>query len=206
MPEIFNVIIPLVLIAVLITVFIVTQDDDKKKKGPRHARTDKNVGAAAGALKAWAVRSRCRVLGPVTLSKNGRTAHLDAVLVGWFGVLGLKSFGYNGQVYGNAGDAQWLWVSAGKRENFANPIDECALAARLMREALMGAGVRSPLCEATYVFTDPKVELCIPRSVGAMKLREFKSYLRKDKFAEDKGYDLDVLCRALEPFADKTAG
>lgn len=198
-----EILVPLTLIVIVITVVILFSERDKSNTGPRRAKADANTAAAVKLLKSFAARSQSRVLGPVTLKKGDKTAQLDGVLVGYFGVLGLKTFGYNGQVYGTPKDAHWLWVSANKRENFDNPIEECALAARIMREALMNAGVRNPDCEATYVFTAPKLELCIPRSVGAMTLKELKSYLRKEKFHADKGYDLDVLCKALEPFLNQ---
>ena len=187
-------------IAVLITMVIFMLEHEKKL--PR-GRKKENVNAAVAVLKRFAANNSCKVLGPVTLTKGDRTARLDAVLVGWFGVLGIKSYGYNGQVYGNAGEDEWVWVSADKREKFANPIEECTLAARLMREALMNAGVRAPESEAVYVFTDTRLEMCIPRNLNPMNLSDLRSYLRKDKFQKDRGYDLDVMIAALEPFAEK---
>ncbi len=175
---------------------------EREKKGPRRARTNKKTDAAVRVLKGFAVRNDFRVLGPMTLTRNGHTAHLDGVLVGWFGVLGVKAFGYNGQVYGNPREAQWLWASADRRENFPSPVEECALAARLMREALMKAGVRNPDSEAVFVFTDPKVELAVPANVGAMKTADLRAYLRREKFRADKGYDVQQLCDALQPFVD----
>lgn len=187
-------------VAVIITMVIFMLE--REKKLPR-GRKKENANAAVTVLKRFAANNSCRVLGPVTFAKGERTARLDAVLVGWFGVLGIKSYGYNGQVYGNAGEDEWVWVSADKREKFANPIDECTLAARLMREALMNAGVRAPESEAVYVFTDPKLEMCIPRNLNPMNLSDLRSYLRKDKFQKDRGYDLDVMCAALEPFVEQ---
>ncbi len=201
--EMQQILILMVVMALAVTVMIYFAERGDKKKPPRKAHANVNTGAAAKVLKSYAARNDCRVLGPLTLTKGERTVTLDCVLVGWFGVLGVKSLGYNGQVYGNPKDAQWLWSSTGKRENFPNPINDCALAARLMREALMQAGVRNPDSEAVYVFTDSKVELFIPRDAGAMKLADLRSLLRKDKYHTDKGHDLDKMCQALAPFEAK---
>lgn len=195
--ELFYILVGVALIITVVIFFL-----EREKKLPR-GRKKENANTAVTVLKRFAANNSCKVLGPVTLTKGDRTARLDAVLVGWFGVLGIKSYGYNGQVYGNAGEDEWVWVSADKREKFENPIGECTLAARLMREALMNAGVRAPESEAVYVFTDNKLEMCIPRSLNPMNLSDLRSYLRKDKFQKDRGYDLDVMVAALEPFVEK---
>ena len=192
-----NMIYLLMAMVVMITVVIVIME--REKKLPR-GRKKNNSNAAVAALRSFAANNGCKVLGPVRFVKGEQTVTLDGVLVGWFGVLGVKALGYNGQIYGNPQEKQWLWVSADKRESFANPMDECILAARLMREALMKAGVRAPESEAAVVFTDSKAELCIPRDVGAMKVADLRAYLRKEKFQKDRGYDLEVMCAALEPF------
>lgn len=186
-------------VVLLVVVVAVTLFVDREKTGPRRARQNKNTAAALRVLKSYAAANDCRVLGPMTLTYKGQTAQLDGVLLGWFGVLGIKALGYNGQVYGGPRQAQWLWASADRRENFASPTEECALAVRALREALMQAGVRNPDCEAVCVFTDPKVELAIPPDSGVLRLRQLRAYLRKDKFQADKGYDLDVLTNALSP-------
>ncbi|MBQ8612194.1 MAG: NERD domain-containing protein [Oscillospiraceae bacterium] len=192
-----NMIYLLLALVVVVTVVIVTME--REKKLPR-GRKKANANAAVTALRSFAVNNGCKVLGPVRFTRGEQTVTLDGVLVGWFGVLGVKGIGYNGQIYGNPKEQQWLWVSADKRESFANPMEECTLAARMMREALMKAGVRSPESEAVVVFTDSKAELCIPRDAGVMKVADLRSYLRKEKFQKDRGYDLDVMCAALEPF------
>ncbi len=183
--------------AALITAVILFVE--REKKLPR-ARKKENAGAATAVLRRFALNNDGRVLGPMELTRGDRTVRLDGVLVGSFGVLGVRSLGYNGQIYGNPKEAQWVWVSADKRETFDNPIEECALAGRLLREALMNAGVRAPECDVVYVFADPKVELGVPRNAGAMKPADLRVYLGKDKFHKDRGYDLDTLCAALKPF------
>lgn len=191
------------LLVALVLILAAVWYAEREPKGPRRARDNKNTDAAVRVLKQYAARNGFRVLGPVTFTRNGRTAHLDGVLLGWFGVLGVKAFGYNGQVYGNPREAQWLWACADRRESFPNPAEECALAARLMREALMKAGIRTPETEAVYVFTDPKVELAIPANANAMKTADLRAYLRREKFRADKGYEVDQLYEALLPFADR---
>ncbi len=195
--------IVLLVLALTVALAVMIFFAEREKKQPRRARTNVGADSAAKILRSFASRNSCRVLGPVTLAKGEQTAKLDAVLVGWFGVLGVKSFGYNGQVFGNPRDEQWLWSCADRRENFANPAAECALAARLMREALMNAGVRSPQVEAVYVFTDPQVELAIPRDTPAMKPADLRALLRKDSYTTDRGYDLEQLCSVLRQFEEK---
>ena len=188
---------------VLATLFLVLTDEKEGiKRGPRRARSNVKTDAVTALMKRFALRNDCKVLGPVTLHRGEQTVRLDSVAVGWFGVLGVMALGYNGKIYGNPQDKEWLWTSADRREAFANPINECALAARVMREALMNAGVRSPETEAVFVFTDGKAELCIPRSVAPMHLKDFRAYLRKDKFRADKGYDVEKMAAALQPFVE----
>lgn len=191
----------IVLIAVLLLVAIagIVLFADREKTGPRRARTDRNTSAALRVLKTWAAASDCRLLGAADLTYKDRTVHTDALLVGWFGVLCVRVLGYNGQVYGSPRQAQWLWAAADRRENFASPLEEGAVAVRAVREVLMAAGVRNPFCEAVCVFTDPKVELAVPPDSGAIKLAALRPYLRQEKFRTDRGYDLDKLCEALRP-------
>lgn len=188
---------------VLATLFLVLTDEKEGiKRGPRRAKANVKTDAAVTLMKRFALRNDGKVLGPMTLRRGEQEVRLDSVVVGWFGVLGVKALGYNGKIYGNPQDKDWLWTSVDRREAFANPINECALAARVMREALMNAGIRSPETEAVFVFTDDKAELNIPRSVAPMHLKDLRAYLRKDKFRADKGFDVEKMVAALQPFVD----
>lgn len=160
--------------------------------------------SAVQALRSFARSNSFRFIAPARLVRGENTAKLDAVMVGYFGVLGLKALGYNGEIYGEAGDENWLQVGEdGQRNYFANPITEAAADVRVVRDALFTKKLKKVPVEVVCVFTNPKAQIALPRSTGHLNLKEFKALLRKDKYLEDTGLDLDAVEGALKDSLDK---
>lgn len=167
------------------------------KKGKQRGR-DNQAGRAVSALRSFARSNDSHIIAPAHLVKGERKANLDAVVVGYFGVLGVKALGYNGEIYGSSGDASWLQVSDdGTRTQFPNPILEASGDVRVLRDALFGSKLKQIPVEVVCVFTAKDAQLALPRNTGHLTMKDFKALLRKDKYREDAGHNLDAVEKAL---------
>lgn len=166
-----------------------------------------NLSRALAPMRGFARSNQYRFIAPATITSGGQTAQLDAVVVGYFGVMGLISLGYNGQVYGAPNDKEWVQVDGkDKRTPFENPMTQASATVRVLRDVLMQAkaGKKVPV-EVVCVFTAPDVQLALPRSTGHLRVKEFKKLLGKEKYREDCGLDLDAVEAALKAAVLSTA-
>lgn len=167
----------------------------------RNAPQDKEAGAdtAVAAARRFARSNGFVCLAPAKLTGKGRAARLDAVVIGYFGVLGVKAYGFNGEIYGAPGEEEWLQVSpGGERRKFANPVNEANADVRVLRDVLFTARLKNVPVEVLCVFTDPKAQMAVSRGAGVFTLKAFKAQLEKDKYLEDKGFEPDKVRAALE--------
>lgn len=186
----------LIVVAVIVGVYLLVRKVFRRKPATR--------GAAAGAEKAaaaarnFARSNGFRFIAPAHLSAKGATADLDAIVVGYFGVLGLRAYGYNGEVYGSAGEKEWLQVSPREeRTTFENPLTQASADVRVIRDVLFGQKLKQIPVEVLCVFTDAKVQLALPKDAGHYTLQSLKSQLSKEKYLEDKGFELEAVEKAL---------
>lgn len=187
--------------AVLLFTFIpglVGGDEDKPKKGKAKAKS--GMGKAQRLVSRFAMRQQYKLLGPCRFEKDGKTAEIDSVLIGYFGVLLIKTMGRNGEIYGGEGDAQWLQVVNNQRTYFESPVVESGRAVPMVRAALEKAKVRGVLLETVSVATCKKAQVAVPKSLGLLTLREFSIMLEKQKYLEDKGVNLEQVYNALKPY------
>ncbi len=139
-----------------------------------------------------------RLISPASLAKDGKFADLDFIVVGYFGVLGVKCIGLGGEIYGSAGDAMWLQVAGTQRTSFENPLLRAQSDARLVRDTLFAASLKSVPVEVVCVCTNPRAVLALPRSTGHFTNKEFAAYLKKNKFEQDEGVDIAATAAAIE--------
>ena len=179
-----------------------------KNRKPRGTGRDSGAGKVISAARGFARANGFRFLAPGIYQspKGGKTGVLDAVVVGYFGVLGVKALGYNGEIYGTPGEEEWLQVTpGGERRRFKNPLTETSADMRALRDVLFAAKMKQVPVEIVCVFTAAKAQLAIPKNAALCTMREFKSLLNKDKYLADTGLDLDKLERALNA-AKESAG
>lgn len=185
------------LFAVLLYVFYRRQNP-AKEKGKAHGR-EFNREKVVNTTRHFASQNSFRFIAPAKLARNGAVAGLDALVVGYFGVLGVISLGYSGEIYGDAADETWLQVAAdGTRTRFENPVNEAAAAVRVIRDALFGQKMKKVPVEVVYVFATPDAQLAMPRSLSPLRAKAYKAMLKKDKYLEDCGLDLDTVETALK--------
>lgn len=149
-------------------------------------------------LKRYAATNEYKVIAPVAIEGTRHTADLDALLVGWFGILGVKCLGYGGTVYGQAKDEQWVQEVNGNRRTFENPLMRAQKSAQAIRDVLFAAKVKNIPVETIVVFTGKKTELALPRSTGHYTLDQFTSYLKSTRFEEDKKVEVEPVAALFE--------
>lgn len=152
------------------------------------------------AAKAFALTRQFTVISPANIAKDGKFADVDFIMVGFFGVLGVKCIGLGGEIYGNANDAMWLQVTGDKRISFENPMLAAQQDARVIRDTLFDAKLKNIAVDTVVVFTNKKASLAIPRSTGHLTIKDFKKYLDKDKFEQDKGVDVAKTAQAIKKY------
>ncbi len=171
----------------------------RKNHVPKVRQKGKNnkAGRAVAAMQSFARGNRFRLIAPAHLVRGDKEARLDALVVGYFGILGLVAVGYNGEIYGEANDAQWVQVTDDGRRYFDNPVLEAAADVRVIRDALFEKKLRKIPVEVLAVFTDKNAQLALPRSTGHLTVKDLKKQLRKEKYLEDTKLDLDEVEKTL---------
>ncbi|MEG1104699.1 MAG: nuclease-related domain-containing protein [Oscillospiraceae bacterium] len=155
--------------------------------------------------KGFAKLHEYTLISPCNLAKDGKFADVDFAVVGYFGVLGVKCIGLGGEIYGSSGDAMWLQVTNTQRISFENPLIRAQADARLIRDTLFAAGLKSVPVEVICVCTNPKASLALPRSTGHFTMKDYKAYLKKDKFEQDKKVDLEATVAAISKWRTETS-
>ena len=134
----------------------------------------------------------------VQLGSGDKQTVLDAAIVTYNGVVGVRCVGKNGQIYANPGDKEWLWIAGGQRQTFISPIDQASADTRLLRDKLFAAGLRNMRVETFPVFTSQNLSTAVPKSMQPPRPKELMSKLEGEKYLEDTGFDKDAAVKALQ--------
>lgn len=169
----------------------------KSKSGKLPDDEHKGADGVVRLLRRYAALHEYKVVAPVQLAGVHGTTDLDAVLVGWFGVLGVKCLGYGGEVYGSRDETEWVQVMNGARRSFQNPMARAQQSARVVRDALFAAGLKNVPVETVVVFTGKSTQLSLPRSTGHYTEKSFSAYLKTSRFEEDKKVEIAPVTAAL---------
>lgn len=201
-PELIVQIAAVVLVLALfgIAVYLLSparKTEKTAKAGPIPDDEHANAEAVLRQLRRYAATNEFRVVEPVHIENSKASADLDALLVGWFGVLGVKCLGYGGTIYGQPSDAEWVQEMNGQRRVFANPLKRAEQSARAVRQALFEAKIKNVPVETVVVFTGKKTQLALPRSCGHYTIDQFSTYLKSVHFEEDKKVEVEPVAAAL---------
>lgn len=194
-------------IAAALVVYFTNRDSSGGKKAPRGGvGADEKAGAAAvvGRVRRYARINNYQVVEPACWARDGKLAEFDCVLVGYFGVLGVRCLGYSGRVFGGEKEDTWVQSKGEKRHEFENPLTRNARDARILREVLINGGLRNTPVETVLVCTGGKnQELALPRSTPYYTPKTFARYLNSSRFDQDKKVDVektaDLLRQAVTP-------
>lgn len=192
-------------VAVLALVFAIIyfvsrheNDDAANSNKARRASRDGGVGAALRALQRYASLHGFQYIQPAHLQSGGREADLDAILVTYSGVVGIRCLGYNGEVHANSGEPEWLWVTQESRVRIPDPVAQSAADVRVLRDILMKEPrFRNVAVECLPVFTDKTLQLAVPKSCSALRAKELIPLLNRDKYLADTGLDAGAVAELI---------
>ena len=186
-------------IAVAVFYFLSKGQTDEGPSPAKHARENGGVDQTLRALSRYASSHGFQILRPAKLTVGERTAELDAILVTYCGVIGVRCLGYNGEIFANSGESEWLWVTAEGRRRFPDPIAQCAADARVLRDLLIREPkLKNVPVECLAVFTDKDARLSVPKSIPVLRRKELLAQLEQSRYLEDKGIDAERITALLK--------
>lgn len=139
------------------------------------------------------------VLDDVKLILGPLSGWANHILIGQFGVLLVYDVSVIGEYFGKPDDEKWSVLSKeGKRWLVENPLHEANKCEGRVRTLLKErANLTVPVEKAVVISCPVKGAVSHIRAENVMLLSRFKSYLRKDKFAEDRNIHPEEVYKIL---------
>lgn len=146
-------------------------------------------------LSRYAGIRRFKVLQNVTLSIDGKTAVVENMLIGFFGILIVHTCGARGEYYGTVDGDSWIITDDTKRTSIKNPLKEQQKAMALMRQVLAGNKLYNIPIENVVALTSraKKTGLFITNTGQILMPGKLGGYLGKTKFDKDIGLDVEKI-------------
>ena len=165
-------------------------------------RSSTEEGAKKRVAKALGRFGRSRgyqVLENVTLSHAGKTAQVDALLIGTFGVLFVRAIHNGVIIYGEPRSPYWRKRERELNEEFPNPLLEMEGHQEILRGILGKQDIYSVPMESLVVFAETAMtpELFLSNPENAVIFKDLKKYLRQSRFEKDAGVDVAKVAQAI---------
>lgn len=156
------------------------------------------VGAV---LRKFASIRSFKVISGLKLKNGDSIVEIDQVLIGFFGMILLKTCNQNGAIYGEYRDPSWVSVHTDKdkndkKESFPNPVRAVEKCNEAMRKLLAANNLYKVETEAYVVFGDPKTQLTNAkkkRGMPLLTLKQLKKLLQREKYSADGPVDVKAL-------------
>ena len=141
-------------------------------------------------LKRYAGIRQFKVLADLNLEYEGKKAHFDQVLIGF---------------YGQEQDEKWSRVDGSKKEYFPNPLIAGEKGIDTVRQIFSKNQVYNIQMEHLVVFAGArkKTEVYVKASAPVLKRKELQQLLGRVKYQKDNSVDVDQLAALLEKYAKK---
>lgn len=146
-----------------------------------------------------------KILSDITLEVDGKTAHIENMLIGYFGILLVTTCGRRGEYYGTLDGETWT-VTDGEAENIGtqktvlpNPFPEQQRAIAMLRTVFSRGGVYNvPIEGVVYLSSRAKKTRLFITNAGEILLAgKLTPYLNKTKFEKDTGLDVGKLAELV---------
>lgn len=188
----------LIAIALIIGILLLRRHILRRQNRYGQMRTDK-------LLRRFASIRGFKVISNLKLKNGDSIVVIDQVLIGFFGMLLLKTCSERGSIYGDYRDSQWAAVITDKNYNdkkvtFDNPVRAMEKANEAMRKLLGANNLYKISTESYVVFADPKSRLTNAKKKNGMPLltyQQLKRLLEKEKYSADGPVDVKEVYELL---------
>lgn len=159
-----------------------------------------------GVLKRFGVIRNYKILEDVHLSFQGKTADIDHMLIGFFGILFVSTVNDTAEYYGDAKGADWTKVIDQKRVKMENLMQKNIRNIDVVRMIFSKNGMYNIHMEGVTVFCggSKKTLIGITGAQSLMTLKQFKAYITKTKFEKDNNVDVPALTELIERYRVKS--
>ncbi len=154
-------------------------------------------GKVKKSLLSFGLIRKYKILEDVTLSVGKKKAHIDYILIGFFGLIVLQVQGRKGEIFGEARDKEWLHTRGEKfREHFANPIQTTAQTLDTVRTVFQQEKMYNIPLDGFCVFGNG-CTLHTVNNPSIVTYKQFKKILHSYKYEVDNQIDIEKIKQAL---------
>ena len=156
-------------------------------------------------LKRYAGIRQFKVLADLNLEYEGKKAHFDQVLIGFYGISFITCLSESVAYYGQEQDEKWSRVDGSKKEYVPNPLIAGENGIDTVRQIFSKNQVYNIQMEHLVVFAGArkKTEVYVKASAPVLKRKELQQLLGRVKYQKDNSVDVDQLAALLEKYAKK---
>ena len=176
------------------------QPSAAKSSGPKETNSTMNdLLDTISRLTTYARKNHFRLIVPGTVTGNGTTAALAAILITRSKVVGINCFGFGGSVMAGKGEADWQQTLNGVRTTFPSPVKKNRQQKEIVQQALVQVGWPDTEAEIFGVFTSPSIRLTQTSNQNCYTKAGMLTCLCREEYLHDGGLDPAALEQALEP-------
>ena len=155
-------------------------------------------------LKSFAGIRKYKVLSDVTVEYKGKSAHIDQMMVGYFGVLFVSAYNLKkASLFGGENEDKWAVVKDDKKEHIPNFHKQNLAFNAFLRDIFSSEKIYSiPFENAVCIKCkdDIKQINANVNSMNILTLKQLKKHIRKVKFEKDLGVDVDKIVNCIEKY------
>ena len=141
------------------------------------------------------------VMGPTTIKFGDKEMSFDAILLGFFGALGVKACPHGGDIYGDLNSDEWVQIYEGQRISFDSPVNRTLGSTKLFKDIFRQEKVKCGNCESMAIFTNKNANVAVARTLPACHVSNLSSVLETPKFLTDNGADIEGMKAAIEKYS-----
>lgn len=128
----------------------------------------------------FAGRRKMKLVCPGYIKFEDKISRAVLLLIGPFGVLSLRCYGYGGRVGPAQNGDEWQQDMNEKRTTIANPLHQMEEDVQIARNALRAGGFEDVPVIGAAVFTQPHVQLNVPAGCRVFDRKGLKEWMQSD--------------------------
>lgn len=148
--------------------------------------------ATRGILSRFGIPRGFKVLSGVTLDNGGEKITIENMLIGYFGILLVRTLSSRGEYYGTLDSESWTLVSKDNKQALENPVKLLAREEAALRTVFSkNKAYNIPVERMVYISNkSSKTAVYITHNGEILLGGKLSGYLEKSKFEKDTGLDV----------------